>query len=262
MRAACDRRIRVAVTRDDKDCVQSLLSFEATRWSLVLRARAGDDSQRRVALEQLCRAYWYPLYAFLRRSGKSVECSEDLTQEFFVRLLDGRLLDGRLLGAADPVRGKFRTLLLSALHQLDADAWRAAQAQKRGGGVGFVPIDSGLAEERFLADQSAGSSPELAFDRAWAAAVMERAWARLRESYAGEKAALFAELAPRLSGAGGAGTLAEAGGRLGMSEAATKQAVSRMRQRFGEALKAEVAETVGSPEAVQQEMRHLLSLFS
>ncbi len=239
------------------DHTEQPTNFEATRWSLVLRARGGDDTQRRVALEQLCRAYWYPLYAFLRRSGRSVEGSEDLTQEFFVRLLDGRLL-----GAADPARGKFRTLLLSALHQLDADAWRAANAQKRGGGVVVVPIDSELAEERFLADKSEGGSPELAFDRAWAAAVMERAWARLRESYAGEKAALFAELAPRLSGAVGQGTLAEAGSRLGMREDAMKQALSRMRQRLGEALKAEVAETVGSPDAVQQEMRHLLALFS
>jgi RNA polymerase sigma-70 factor (ECF subfamily) len=166
-----------------------------------------------------------------------------------------------LLGSADPARGKFRTLLLSALGQLDVDAWRAASAQKRGGGVVVVPIDSELAEERFLADKSEGGSPELAFDRAWAAAVMERAWARLREGYA-EKAALFEMLAPRLSGAVVEGTLAEAGARLGMREDAMKQALSRMRQRLGEALKAEVAETVGSPEAIQQEMRHLLALFS
>lgn len=232
------------------------VNFEQTRWSLVLRASGGDDAARRAALEQLCRAYWYPLYAYLRRSGRGVEDAEDLAQEFFVRLLDGRLL-----GAADPARGKFRTLLLSALQQADADAWRTSNAQKRGGGIVVVAIDSEFAEERFLADKSEGGSPELAFDRAWAAAVMERAWERLRESYA-ERAAIFAELAPRLSGAAATGTLAEAGARLGMSEDATKQALSRMRQRLGEALKAEVAETVGSPDAVQQEMRHLLALFS
>ena len=234
----------------------AVAQFEATRWSLVLKAGAADETLRRAALEQLCRAYWYPLYAYLRRSGRGVEDAEDLAQEFFVRLLDGRLL-----GVADPARGKFRTLLLSSLQQVDADAWREANAQKRGGCAVVVPIDSEFAEERFLADKSEGGSPELAFDRAWAAAVMERAWARLRESYA-EKAALFAELAPRLSGAAATGTLAEAGARLGMSEDATKQALSRMRQRLGEALKAEVAETVGSPDAVQQEMRHLLALFS
>ena len=239
------------------DNTEQPAKFEATRWSLVLRARGSDDAERRAALEHLCRAYWYPLYAFLRRSGKAVECSEDLTQEFFVRLLDGRVL-----GAADPARGKFRTLLLSALSQVDADAWRAAHAQKRGGGMVVVAIDSEFAEERFLADKSEGGSPELAFDRAWAAAVMERAWARLKECYLGDKAALFAELAPRLSGAPVEGTLAEAAARLGMGEVAVRQAMSRMRQRLGEALKAEVAETVGSAEAVQQEMRHLLALFS
>ena len=231
-------------------------NFEQTRWSLVLRARAGDEAERRTALEQLCRAYWYPLYAYLRRAGRGVEDAEDLAQEFFVRLLDGRLL-----GAADPARGKFRTLLLSALSQVDADAWRAANALKRGGGM-LVPFDSELAEERFLADKSEGGSPELAFDRAWATAVMERAWVRLKESYPGDKAAIFAELAPRLSGGAVEGTLAEAAANLGMGDVAVRQAMSRMRQRLGEALKAEVAETVGSPEAAQQEMRHLLALFS
>ena len=238
------------------DDIDKRQNFEQTRWSLVLRARAGDDAQRRAALEQLCRAYWYPLYAYLRRSGRGLEDAEDLAQEFFVRLLDGRLL-----GVADPARGKFRTLLLSALSQVDADAWRAANALKRGGGM-LVPFDSELAEERFLADKSEGGSPELAFDRAWATAVMERAWVRLKESYPGDKAAIFAELAPRLSGGAVEGTLAEAAANLGMGDVAVRQAMSRMRQRLGEALKAEVAETVGSPEAAQQEMRHLLALFS
>ena len=237
------------------DIIEKPQQFEPTRWSLVLRARGGDEAQRRAALEALCRAYWYPLYAFLRRAGRAVEDAEDLAQEFFVRLLDGRLL-----GTADPARGKFRTLLLSALRQVDADVWRSANALKRGGGMVVVPIDSELAEERFLADKSEGGSPELAFDRAWAAAVMERTWARLRESYAGTKAALFAELAPRISG--GDGSLAEVAARLGMGEVAVRQAMSRLRTRLGEALKAEVAETVGSPEAAQQEMRHLLALFS
>ena len=232
--------------------------FEPTRWSLVLRARSLDDEARRAALEALCRAYWYPLYAFLRHSGRSVEDAQDLTQEFFARLLSGQLLD-----AADPARGKFRTLLLAALRRVDVDEWRTASAQKRGGNVAFVSIDSEHAEESFLEDRSSAGSPELAFDRAWAAALMARTWERLRLSYGTpELAALFAELAPRLSGAGGEGTLAEVGARLGMSEDAVKKAFSRMRQRFGEALRAEVAETVGSREAAEQELSHLLSLFS
>jgi DNA-directed RNA polymerase specialized sigma24 family protein len=232
-------------------------NFEPTRWSLVLRAAAVDSTRRRAALEDLCRAYWYPLYAFLRRSGRGREDAEDIAQEFFARLLDGRLLAG-----ADPAKGKFRTLLLAALRKTDADAWRTSSALKRGGGAVAVPIDGDFAEKRFLADESEGGLPELAFDRAWAAALMERAWARLREKYTTpEKAAQFAEFAPRLSGGGGTGTLADAGARLGMSEPAARQAIARLRQKFGEVLRAEVAETVGSREAVQEEMRHLLSLF-
>lgn len=232
--------------------------FEQTRWSLVLRFREENTVIRQQALGDLCKAYWYPLYVFLRRSGRGVEDAQDLVQEFFVRLSDWRLL-----GAVDPALGKFRTLLLSALRQVDVDAWRAAQAQKRGGGIVHVAIDGEHAEERFLRDSSINSSPELAFDRAWAAAVMERAWERLRLSYATpELSAVFAELAPRLSNGKDEETLADIGQRLDMSGDAVKKAFSRMRRRFGEALRAEVAETVGSSEAAQEELRHLLLLFS
>jgi RNA polymerase sigma-70 factor (ECF subfamily) len=237
---------------------EKVFRFEATRWSMVLRSREEDSLVRRQALGELCAAYWYPLYAYLRRSGRGVEDAQDLVQELFVRLMDGRLL-----GVADPAKGKFRTLLLAALRQEDVDAWRAARVQKRGGDVVFVPIDSEYAEERFLEDRSGGGSPELAFDREWAAAVMERAWARVRRSYATpELEPVFSALAPRLSGGKNGDSLATEGERLGMSGDAVKKAFSRMRQRFGVALRAEVAETVGSPEAAEQEMRHLLMLFS
>ena len=179
--------------------------FEPTRWSLVLRARGGDEAQRRVALEALCSAYWYPLYAFLRRSGRGVEDAEDLVQDFFARLLDGSLLE-----RADQGRGKFRTLLLAAVKNLDSDARKAERTQKRGGLAKVVALDSVLAEERWLVDSSRESAPEVAFDRAWAAAILERAGLRLRAEHAGEKAALFAELAPRLTGSGEDG-LAEIG---------------------------------------------------
>lgn len=232
-------------------------NFEPTRWSLVLRAQAVDEDERRESLCELCRSYWYPLYALLRRSGRSVEDAEDLTQDFFIRLLDGRLI-----GVADPARGKFRTLLLKALRQLEVDGWRSDHALKRGGGVKALSIDRLEAEERLLADESEGSSPELAFDRAWAAALMERTWERLRERYdTPELAALFAELAPRLSGGGGGETLADVGARLGMAEDAVKKAFSRLRLRFGEALRAEVAETTGSRQAAEEELGHLLTLF-
>ena len=224
----------------------------------MLRARGVGEAERRESLEELCRTYWYPLYAFLRRSGRSTHDAEDLTQEFFIRLLDGRLI-----GVADPARGKFRTLLLKALGQHEVDGWRADNALKRGGGVKVISIDLEEAEERYISDDSEGTSPELAFDRAWAAAVMDRTWERLRTRYESpELAPLFAELAPRLSGQGGEGTLADVAVRLGMKEDAVKKGFSRLRQRFGEALRKEVTETTGSREAAQEELGHLISLFS
>ena len=233
-------------------------SFEPTRWSLVLRARAEDTVNRRVALEELCRAYWYPLYAFLRRSGRGVEDAQDLAQDFFARLLDGQLLE-----KADPARGKFRTLLLSGLKHLDADAYRAARAEKRGGRVEIVSLGSAHAEERWHADTSPELSPERAFDRAWADIVMDRASQQLKAEFAAaDQAALFAELFPRVNGSGGDDGLADVARRLGSTEPAVKMALSRMRRRFGDALRTEVAQTVGSRGDVQEELRYLLTAFS
>ena len=230
--------------------------FEPTRWSMVLRAREGDESQRRVALGVLCLAYWYPLYAFLRRSGRPVEDAQDLAQEFFVRLMDGRLLE-----TADPARGKFRTLLLAALKNLDANAWAAARAQKRGGRVEVVSLDMAMAEDRWQAEP-AGVAAEAAFDRAWANTVMDRAGAQLQAEYvAGGKAELFSELFPRLNGASAADGLAAVAERVGMTEAAVKMALSRMRPRYADALRAEIAHTVGSHGGVQEELGYLLTVF-
>jgi DNA-directed RNA polymerase specialized sigma24 family protein len=230
--------------------------FEATRWSVVLRSR-GDDSQlRRKALSELCRAYWYPLYAFLRRSGRSVEDAQDLTQDFFAQLVDGTLL-----AEADPGRGKFRTLLLAGLKHLDANAWKASRTQKRGGTVEVVPLDLAMAEANWQAEP-AGVLAEAAFDRAWANTVMDRAGAQLEQEYTAEgKAALFAELFPRLNGGRAADGLANAAARLGMTEAAVKMALSRMRPRYAEAVRAEIAETVGTHGDVQEELRYLLTIF-
>ncbi len=233
-------------------------AFEPTRWSLVLRSREEDSVVRRRALGELCAAYWYPLYAFLRRSGRSVEDAQDLTQDFFARLLDGSLL-----ASADQAKGKFRTLLLAALKHMDANAWKAARTQKRGGGAEVVPLDHALAENRWQEDASQGGLPEVAFDRAWANTVMDRASRQLHAEFvAGNKAELFAELFPRLNGGGGAaGGLAAVGERLGMTEAAVKMALSRMRQRYADALRAEIAQTVGSRGDVQDELRYLLTVF-
>lgn len=233
------------------------INFEATRWTQVLHARSADDAQRRKALEYLCQVYWYPLYAFLRRSGREVEDAQDLTQAFFEKLLDGRLLAG-----ADPGKGKFRTLLLQTVKNLDADAYKMAGAQKRGGKFQFISLDAAQAEERWQAEQPRQASPEVTFDQAWAVAVMDRAGRRLRQEYEGpDRRALFEALLPRLTGSGGEAAAA-AGLRLGMSEGAVKMALSRLRRRYADILREEVAETVGSRGEVEDELRYLLTAFA
>lgn len=231
-------------------------AFEATRWSLVLRSREENSAVRRRALEDLCGAYWYPLYAFLRRSGRGVEDAQDLAQDFFARLLDGSLL-----ATATPEKGKFRTLLLASLKNMDANAWTAARTQKRGGGSEVVPLDAALAEDRWLAEPEGGQQ-EAAFDRAWANTVMDRAGTALQAEYvAGGKAALFSELFPRLNGGTTADSMVAVAERLGLTEAAAKMALSRMRPRYADALRAEIAHTVGSHGDVQEELRYLLTVF-
>jgi RNA polymerase sigma factor (sigma-70 family) len=231
--------------------------FEATRWSLILRARDEDTIQRKQALEELCQSYWYPLYAFLRRNGRGVEDAQDLTQDFFARLLNGALLSG-----ANPSKGRFRTLLLSALRNMDVNAWKAASAQKRGGGAQLLSLDNELTEERWQADATLGGNPEVAFDRAWANTVMDRASSNLHAEFVSAgKGELFAELFPRLNGSGAEDGLAEAGARLGMTEAAVKMAFSRMRRKFADAMRAEIAHTVGSQDDIQDELRYLLGIF-
>jgi RNA polymerase sigma-70 factor (ECF subfamily) len=230
--------------------------FEQTRWSLILRARSEDDAARRQALEDLCRAYWYPLYAYLRRSGNSTEDAQDLAQDFFARLMDGTLLS-----AAEPAKGRFRTLLLATLKNLATNTWRATQRQKRGGGVEIISLDIAMAEDRWQAEP-AGGPPEAAFDRAWAHTVIDRAGGRLQSEYvAGGRAELFAELFPRLNGGHAADGLSSVAARLGMTEAAVKMALSRMRQRYGDALREEIAQTVGSQCDAQDELRYLLAVF-
>ena len=207
-------------------------------------------------MEDLCRAYWYPLYAFLRRSGNSTEDAQDLAQDFFAGLMDGTLL-----ASAEPAKGKFRTLLLAALKNMAINTWRASQRQKRGGGVEIISLDFALVEERLQAEPD-GGPPEAAFDRAWANTVMDRASGRLHSEYvASGKAELFAELFPRLNGGTTTDGLAVVAERLGMSEAAVKMALSRMRPRYADALRAEIAQTVGSHGDVQEELRYLLRVF-
>ncbi len=252
----CSNRSRMTITSPDSKPQEG--RFAQTHWSVVLRAGRGTEEERREAVERLCRTYWKPLYYFLRGSGRTREEAEDVVQEFFVQLLDGRLL-----ASADPAKGKFRTLILTALRNEESSLLRAERALKRGGGITLVPLDVAQAEEGWQAREHL--SPAAEYDRAWATALLDRAGARVKLEYEDEgKAALFGELFPRITGGKAADRLVEAAARLGMSETAVRTAASRMRRRYADAMRAEVAATVGvgDPADCQDEMRYLLDCFS
>jgi RNA polymerase sigma-70 factor (ECF subfamily) len=227
--------------------------FRTTHWSVVLAARdesspAGDD-----ALAQLCRAYWYPLYAFIRRRGHSPHDAQDLTQEFFYRLLDKRYLS-----AVDHRKGRFRTFLLAALEHFLANEWRRSQAQRRGGGRQIISIDD-AAEQRYAHEPATDLSPERIYEQRWALAFLEQVLGKLRAEFleAG-KEATFEALKIFLTGDRPPVSYAELAASLGSTEAALKMAVSRLRQRYAELLRQEIANTVSRPDEVEDELRALM----
>ena len=231
-------------------------SFPTTHWSVVINAGAGSESQAHAALETLCRQYWYPLYHFVRRHGRSHHEAEDCTQEFLARLLAA---DG--LARARPERGHFRGFLLTALRNDLAKEWRATQAEKRGGGQVLLPLDFDAAGERFAREPAdPGLTPEQAFDRAWAAGLIEGTVAELRAEYEKSgRGALFAALAPLVWGHGSSEGLAAPAERTGLSVHAFTVALQRLRRRLGDRLRARVAETVADPADIDAELRHLIA---
>lgn len=217
-------------------------------------AAAADPRGAHEALAALCRAYWYPLYAFLRRQGIPCHDAEDLTQGFFAQLLAREAL-----GHVDRAKGRFRTFLLASLKHFLADERDRATALKRGGGTPMIALDAATAEQRYALEPRDDLSPDRLFDRRWALAVIERALERLRAEYAvAGKAALFTELQPALTAGGRARSYSEIGAALAMEEGAIKVAAHRLRQRYGAALRSEIAETVASPSEVTAELRQLL----
>jgi RNA polymerase sigma factor (sigma-70 family) len=230
--------------------------FPPTRWSLVLRAAQQGSAEADRALAELCEAYWYPLYAYVRRQGQTREEAQDLVQGFFERLLAA---DG--LGRPTQERGRFRSFLLAGLRNFQINAWNRERAQKRGGGRATVSIDDS-AETLYQSELLEADTPETMFDRRWAWTVIDRALSRLENEYrAGGKHALFERVRDCLPGAPQSRPApAEACDALGMSEAALRMAASRLRKRFGKALRAEVASTVASPEAIDEELRHLMDV--
>ncbi len=228
-------------------------SFVTTHWSVVLKAGQGAADGADVALEKLCRVYWWPLYAFVRRRGYGAHDAQDLTQEFFLRLLAKDFLR-----AVDRNKGKFRSFLLAALDHFLANEWRRTQTQKRGGNYSFVSIDDNSAEQPFLQVPASNLSPEQLYEQQWALTLLNQTLAKLEQEFvASGKGVQFGVLKIFLTGEKRAASGAELAKNLGLTEAALKMAVSRMRQRYGELLRAEIGNTVSDPAEVEEELRAL-----
>jgi RNA polymerase sigma-70 factor (ECF subfamily) len=234
-------------------------SFPTTHWSSVLSAGGGAEPNAQAALEGLCQAYWYPLYGYVRRQGRSVEEAQDLTQEFFARLLRKDYLRH-----PDPTRGRFRTFLLTALKRFLINDWKKSRAARRGNGQPAISWDQRETETRFLAEPVDQSTPEKAFEKRWAVTVLEQVLERLREEFIATsgKAERFERLKVLLWGEKGSPPYAEVAAEWGLSQGALKVVVHRMRRRYRELLRAEVAHTVARPEEVDDELRHLIAVMS
>ncbi len=231
--------------------------FATTHWSVVLAARDGGSGADG-ALESLCRIYWYPIYAFVRRRGYEAHDAQDLTQEFFARLLEKDFLRG-----VDRSKGKFRSFLLAALEHFLAKEWRRANAIKRGRGIAFIPLNDESAEKQYLQLAVSSLSPEQLFEQQWATTLLDQAVTHLSDEFAAEgKGPLFGQLKVYLTGEKQASGYTELAVKLGSTEAALKMAVSRMRRRYGELLREEIAHTVAGPEEVEAELRALFAALS
>jgi len=233
-------------------------SFSTTQWSLVLAAGDDEESQAREALAALCERYWYPIYAHLRRMRHDPDTAQDLTQGFFTHLLDKHALK-----VATPERGRFRAFLKGSLNNYMSNERHRHQAQKRGGGKSHVSMELSDAESRFRLEPSHDETPETLFEKAWARTILTRALERLRADVDTSVAARdrFAHFEPFLTGQSSTSRYRQIAAELKMSEPAVKVAVHRLRARFGEALRAEIAETVDDPSEVENEIRYLISVI-
>jgi RNA polymerase sigma factor (sigma-70 family) len=228
--------------------------FQTTRWSLIVRAGdVGSDSQRHRAIEQLCAEYWYPLYAFLRRKGQSPHEAEDTTQGFLATVLEGNLFE-----SADPDRGRFRSFLLTALQRYAGHQRDYQNAEKRGGLVRRLSLDTSVGERRYQQEPADEMTPERIFERRWAITVLQRALARVATNYDNSgKSHLFAALKHHLDGGAGEPYL-EIAERFEMTEGAIKAAAHRLRDRYRQAVRDEVGETLSVAEDIDDEIRRLM----
>ncbi len=232
--------------------------FATTHWSVVGAAGRLDSSRSIDALEKLCRTYWHPLYAFVRRQGRQPHDAEDLVQGFFVVCLEKNYL-----GAADQSKGRFRSFLLVAFKRFLANERDKALAHKRGGGQIQVSLDALSAEQRYRLEPAGQLSPDRLYDRRWALTLLDQVMTRLQSEQASAgRAEMFEQLKEFLTAPGRGTPYSELAARFSLSESAIKVAIHRLRRRYRDLLEEEIAHTVSAPEEIQEERRHLLSALS
>ena len=235
---------------------QGAAAFTTTHWSVVLEAQ-GESPAAQEALEKLCRTYWRPIFAFLRRQGIPPEEAEDITQGFFAELLERRSLS-----AVRKEKGRLRSFLLGGLKYFLANEERRAMAVKRGKGQRPIPLEELRAGERIETEPADPMTPDQIYERRWALTVLERVLSRLKHEYlAADNAALFDSLKQLLPDEPGSPSQAEIAARLGMSENAVRQAFYRFRQRYQSLLRDEIANTVATPGDIEDELRHLIAVI-
>lgn len=246
------------MTSTGRDSIAQHAAFTPTHWSVVLAAGRSDSTHAHDALEKLCRNYWFPIYAFVRRQGHAPHDAQDLTQEFFARLLEHNYL-----ADVDRSKGRFRSFLLASLKHFLANEWDKAKAQKRGGGKVLIPIDVANAESSCGFEPADAATAEKLFERRWALALLEHVLKNLREEYVRDgKETLFEQLKPTLTEASRAVRYADIAAQLGTTEGAIKVAVHRLRQRYRELLRAEIADTVASAAEIDDEIRNLFAALA
>jgi DNA-directed RNA polymerase specialized sigma24 family protein len=232
-------------------------AFVTTHWSVVLAAGQRESPGAAEALEKLCRTYWYPLYAYMRRRGLTPEDAQDSVQSFI-----SGLVTGDSLGGVAPQKGRFRTFLLTAANHFLANQWRASSAIKRGGNVSFVPLGDAGPEDLYQAEPTTDATPESLYERRCALALLDLTLEQLNhEAQSADKSELFEILKPFITDKTDSGDYPAIAIRLGMSEVAVRVAVHRLRHRYGEKLRAEIAKTVTDPADVAAELRYFLTLF-
>jgi RNA polymerase sigma factor (sigma-70 family) len=230
-------------------------SFATTHWSLVLAAGKGAPADAQVALASLCQTYWYPLYAYVRRHGHQPDDAQDLTQQFFARLLEKHYLQ-----SADPERGRFRSFLLTAFKRFLSKERDRERTKRRGGGTKLLPLDFEAGERRYSLEPTQEVTAEKIYEQRWALTLLDRVFARLRDEFdqAGKQKD-FNRLKVYLTGEAGTPSYQEIAAELEMTEGAVKVAVHRLRRRYRDLVREEIAQTVAGPEDVDEELRHLFA---